>query len=150
MGTLGISIEAKRSGGGQAGRINWTIVFGLFALSNLIVGGWALVDPVHWYYNLPGDVPASGPLNEHFVRDIGAIFAVAGVALTIAVLNTAWRMPVLVGVTGWYAAHAVVHVVDTWRGLFKPDRWLLDTPVIYAPVAILIAVIVLYRRADAD
>ncbi|MDH3727746.1 MAG: hypothetical protein OER77_09455 [Myxococcales bacterium] len=59
----------------------WGIVFALFAAGNLANGLWMLVNPGHWYIHLPANVPGSGPLNEHFVRDIGCIFSLIGVAL---------------------------------------------------------------------
>ena len=44
---------------------------------SLANGLWMLFAPAHWYQNLPAGVPDTGPLNVHFVRDIGAAFATA-------------------------------------------------------------------------
>jgi hypothetical protein len=51
----------------------WTFIFFLFGLINILSASWMLIAPKHWYYTLPA-VPESGPLNIHFVRDIGCIF----------------------------------------------------------------------------
>ncbi len=40
-----------------------------------------LADPAGWFVGLPAAVPDSGPLNEHFVRDIGATFTMLGVGM---------------------------------------------------------------------
>src|SRR5262245_21152199 len=71
---------ARRSGMATS-RDPWTIVLGVAALGNLANGAWMLADPVHWYENLPAGVPDFGPVNEHFVRDIGCAFMVLGLAL---------------------------------------------------------------------
>jgi hypothetical protein len=43
-------------------------------------GLFMLADPAGWYGLVPG-VPMTGPLNVHFVRDIGCAYAVAGLGL---------------------------------------------------------------------
>ena len=120
----------------------WTIVLGLFGLGNLANGLWMLADPVHWYHTLPADVPDFGPLNEHFVRDIGCAFAVLGGVLVVAARVASWRIPVLVTVTGFTVLHAGVHVLDTMRGLVGPEHWLIDLPGVYLPAVVLSALCV--------
>lgn len=117
----------------------WTIALGLFALGNLANGIWMLADPVHWYHTLPAAVPDFGPLNEHFVRDIGCAFTVLGGVLAVAAFVASWRIAACVAVTGFTLLHALVHVVDTLRGLVGPEHWAIDVPGVYAPAAILTA-----------
>ena len=57
----------------------WTVILALAGLGNLANGLWMLADPVGWYREIPAAVPDFGPLNEHFVRDIGSAFAAQGV-----------------------------------------------------------------------
>lgn len=116
----------------------WTIVLGLFALGNLATGAWMLVDPVHWYFTIPAAVPDFGPLNEHFVRDVGCAFVVQSALLAGAALVPAWRVPGCAMVALFYVLHAAVHVLDTARGLVGPDHWLIDLPAIYVPAVILV------------
>jgi hypothetical protein len=126
----------------------WTIALGLFALSNLANGTWMLVDPVHWYHNLPAGVPDFGPLNEHFVRDIGCIFLMLGAALAAGAVVPAWRLAACGLNAAFYLLHAVVHVIDTMRGLVGPEHWLIDMSGVYIPAAIMTAItVVLARRA---
>ena len=126
----------------------WGIVLGLFALSNLANGAWMLADPLHWYLNLPANVPGSGPLNEHFVRDIGCIFSLIGVALAVAVFRPAARFGALLLASGFYGAHALVHVFDTARGLFDAGQWLIDLVPVYGATALLIGLTVVYARSE--
>lgn len=117
----------------------WTIVFGLFALGSLGNGVWMLANPAHWYMTLPAGVPDFGPLNEHFVRDIGCAFSVLGVGLAIAAVVPRLRFAVCAATAGFYGLHAAVHVLDTLRGLVGPEHWWIDLPGVYAPALILIA-----------
>jgi hypothetical protein len=126
---------------------SWTIVLGLFALGNLANGLWMLADPAHWYHNLPAGVPDFGPLNEHFVRDIGCIFVVLGLALGVGAFVPRWRVAACGAAAAFSVLHALVHVVDTVRGLVGPEHWSIDLPGVYIPAAILTALTwVLARR----
>jgi len=125
----------------------WTIALAIGGIGNLLNGAWMLADPPGWYATIPG-VTGSGPLNEHFVRDIGALYALMGMALMWAALRPARRV-MLVGVVGaFYVLHALVHVLDTMRGLFPPGQWAIDAVPIYLPALVLVgAVVALVRRA---
>ena len=58
---------SRESSETKSGSGPWSIVFALSAAGNLANGLWMLASPGHWYINLPGNVPGTGPLNEHFV-----------------------------------------------------------------------------------
>ncbi len=114
------------------------IILGIFGLGNLLNGAWMLADPPHWYETLPAGVPDFGPLNEHFVRDIGSIFFLMGGALIYAAARPRARLPVVVGVAGFHVLHAVVHVFDTVRGAVGPEHWAIDFPGVYLPALLLV------------
>jgi len=134
----------------QGGPDAWGITIGLFGLGNLVNGVWMLVDPVHWYYELPAAVPDTGPLNEHFVRDIGCIFVLIGVGLLASVFVRRWRVPALAVAAGFSVLHALVHVLDTARGLLSGEHWLIDAPAVYVPAVILTGMTIWLARATAD
>ena len=98
----------------------WTWIFLLGAFGHLANGFWMLADPVGWYTTLPAAVPDFGPLNEHFVRDLGSTFTMLGLGLLWGTFRRAVRVPVLALVTLFSALHALVHVYDTARGLVGP------------------------------
>ena len=99
-----------------------------------------LADPVHWYYTIPAGVPDFGPLNEHFVRDVGCIYLLMGAALVWAAFRPALRSAACVGAAGFCLLHAAVHVLDTMRGLVGAEHWWIDFPGVYAPALILTAI----------
>lgn len=127
----------------------WTWIFLLSGLGNLANGLWMLADPAGWYTTLPAAVPDFGPLNEHFVRDIGATFTMLGIGLVWATFHTPVRVPVLVLVTLFSGLHALVHVYDTARGLVGPEHWSIDFPAVYLPTIVLIILTaILVRNAE--
>ncbi len=125
----------------------WGLIFAIGAVGNLAIGLWMLVDPAGWYHAFPG-VPGSGPLNEHFVRDIGATFSTLGAALAWGARRPAFRFPLLVVVTVFNTAHALIHVLDTVRGLFPPGQWAIDAGPVYGTTGFLIVLLGLLARSE--
>jgi hypothetical protein len=82
------------------------------AVPQLVVGGWALVDPQSWFDRFPGVDPrlvaAEPPYNQHLATDAGAGFLAVGVALLLAGL-LARREAVLVALIA-FLVHAVPHL----------------------------------------
>ena len=89
----------------------WRPVLGLAAAGNLINGLWMLAAPAHWYWNLPANVPGSGPLNEHFVRDVGCVFTLLGVALALAATRPAWRVGALAATAAFCGLRPVANAL---------------------------------------
>ncbi len=126
----------------------WTVALGIGGLGNLANGVWMLADPAGWYAGVPG-VPNSGPLNEHFVRDIGSLYSLMGVALLLAAVRPRQRLAAVGAVAAFYTLHALVHVYDTMRGLMPPTQWGIDAAPIYLPTLILLAILWLLARAPS-
>ena len=125
-------------------------LFVVLGLLNLANGLWMLFTPAGWYQGLPAGIPDTGPLNLHFVRDIGAAFTTIGVAFLVAAPDPARRRGVLLAATLFYVLHALVHVADLLSGRLDADHWLVDLPGVFVP-AILLVVLSLPRwwRAPA-
>lgn len=84
----------------------------------IVFGIWLLADPDAFYTTVPG-VSATGPLNHHFIQDIGAAYAAAGAALGLAVRFPAAGLLLLAPAGIFAGLHAITHVVE----------WLLFGPV---------------------
>ena len=68
-----------------------------------------------WYGAVPG-VTLTGPFNAHFVRDIGAAYLVAALALAWRVVRPATAHGAVVAGAGFLALHALIHVADELSG----------------------------------
>jgi hypothetical protein len=112
-------------------RITLAIVLGLALAAN---GFLMLVDPAGWYAMVPG-VPETGPLNAHFVRDIGAAYLVTGVAIAALALDARAAPAALAGAL-FLTLHALVHAFDAMAGRLHADHVLTDLVTVFAPAAI--------------
>ena len=63
---------------GRKSALLWILAIGM-----LLNGTWMLLVPGSWFDRMPG-VAATGPYNEHFVRDVGSAYLAVGVALALA------------------------------------------------------------------
>ena len=126
--------------GGRAPPISswWKLLLVVGALGSIANGVWMLVEPAHWYEHLPAGVPDTGPLNAHFVRDIGCAFLTMGVALVWALARPGLRAPLVTLVAVFYTLHAILHVHDTARGLVAAHHWWLDMPGVYIPAVLFV------------
>ncbi|MBI3768519.1 MAG: hypothetical protein HY271_08485 [Deltaproteobacteria bacterium] len=141
-------LGAARTGAARAGGADaWTWILTVFALGNLANGVWMLAHPTSWFHDLPAAVPDFGPLNEHFVRDIGSAFVVQGVALLWAAFAPTWRVPLVAPVALFAVLHALAHVYDTARGLVGPAHWMIDLPAVYVPALVMMLFLWLLARA---
>lgn len=78
-------------------------------------GALMLAAPLAWYDAVPG-VPATGPFNSHFVRDIGATYLVCALALAWFAARPRQGWPALALAAAWLTLHALIHVYDAACG----------------------------------
>ena len=97
----------------------------------------------NWYINLPAAIEDTGPLNTHFVHDIGLVYCIAGMAAFYCAQNVPNCKAVHIGLTLWTVGHALIHVIEILIGLLPPTHWLIDLPLLFVP-AILISAITPY------
>ena len=86
------------------------VLLSALALYHCANGALMLATPELWYSIVP-DVDHTGPLNVHFVRDIGLAFIAAAAGLTIAALN--FRNSVAMWPAAIFlAGHAGLHMAE--------------------------------------
>jgi hypothetical protein len=95
-----------------------------------------LIAPEHWYFNLPAGVPVYGPLNYHFIRDIGCIFFLLGIGLIFAAFYLSYRLPLFTMNTGFYFLHMLVHIHEVVSGRIRLSMFWVDLPGVYIPAII--------------
>jgi len=127
-----------------------TIIFWILGVMNVANGLWMLTAPAGWYVGLPAAVPDTGPLNLHFVRDIGAAFTTIGVAFCAAAPRASQYRGVVLAAALFSVLHALIHVADIAAGRLPAEHWLIDLPGVFIP-AIFLVVLALPRwwRAPA-
>ena len=79
------------------------VVLGVAAEAN---GVFMLVAPEDWYFAVPG-VTATGPFNQHFLRDIGLIFLLLGGAFLFGAALPRSRVLLWAADSIWLAGHAI-------------------------------------------
>ena len=118
------------NGDGPLARILLTAL-GFGAIGN---GLFMLLDAERWY----GLVAAgTGPFNVHFVRDIGAAYLTAGVALVWAARRPALRGPLAATAALFLGLHALTHVFEVATGVTSPGHLLEDLPGVHLPALLI-------------
>lgn len=114
------------------------IIYLFFCLLSFFNGAWMLLFPLSWYTDLPAAVPNTGPFNQHFVRDLGVVFLLIGFAFGWAALNIDRSRPVHLAITAFFTGHALIHLADIMSGRLPHSHWLIDTPGVFVPAALMI------------
>lgn len=104
-------------------------VMGGVSLAN---GLWMLAHAWSWFTWLPG-VMDTGAVNGHFIHDVGIVYALSGAGLIWCARNLAAARPVYIGITLFFALHAVGHVAEILLGQLPPRHWWVDLPLVFAP-----------------
>lgn len=98
----------------------------------LIVNGLAMVFATDLWFNSVPSVPATGPLNGHFVRDVGCAYLVCGAALIWLVFNpAAW--PAAMAGAAFQLLHAATHVWDLAADRETGAHFALDAVLVVVP-----------------
>ena len=119
----------------------------LLALLYLGNGSHMLWDPAGWYDGIPG-ITASGPMNAHFIRDIGFIYALSGVAYFAALWRWPRRAAWLALGAAWPTLHALFHLAEWATHGLPPGAALAAEGLgVVAPAAVGIVIAGLAQRA---
>ncbi|HEY0845303.1 MAG TPA: hypothetical protein VGE12_08045 [Noviherbaspirillum sp.] len=89
----------------------------------------ALAVPDIWYARIPGVID-TGPLNRHFIRDIGAAYLVAGLAFAW-LRRDARAWPAALAGSAFLALHALVHTGEMLAGTIDAHHLLRDLPGVF-------------------
>jgi hypothetical protein len=95
----------------------------LAAFNTLLLTGNGLVmlgAPLYWYETVPG-VVATGFFNQHFIRDIGFIYLLIGLAFGLGWFRPMLRVVLWGGATLWLGLHAGLHFWEVAVGICGPS-----------------------------
>lgn len=113
-----------------------SVVLGTAAIGN---GTFMLIDPERWYLAVP-DVTTTGLFNQHFVRDIGLIFLLAGGAFLLGAARPHLRIVSWAAPTIWLSGHAPFHFWEVAVGICGPSVLARDFPAVTLPALIGLAI----------
>lgn len=93
------------------------VCLAVLTLTSLLVGVWAYLAPVNWYNTFPGLglrwLPVLGPYNEHFVKDVGAMYLAMAALSVMAfryVTNQALMRTAALALSIFNILHLTYHV----------------------------------------
>lgn len=115
-----------------------TAFYWLLGVVSIANGLWMLASPAGWFVGIPAAVTDTGPMNAHFVHDIGVVFCVAGAGALWCARNLVSCLPVHWGITAFYVGHALVHVVEISSGWLPHTHWWIDAPLVFLPAVLLV------------
>lgn len=111
------------------------VLSGLVSVAN---GIWMILDPAGWHALVPGPASDYGPLNQHFVRDVGGWYLAGGVLFLFAATNPRrFGGVTLIVMLLANGAHAIQHLADVIGGRVGAGHWATDIPVVVGPVIVL-------------
>jgi hypothetical protein len=102
---------------------------GTFLIAN---GLFMLFAPLTWYEFVPG-VTDTGFFNQHFIRDIGMIQTLLGVAFVLGLCAPERRVGLWAASTSWLCAHALFHFWEVAVGICSPAVSPRDFPAVTLP-----------------
>ena len=112
-----------------------TIIAALMGAGLAANGVAMLTGPVSWYFAVPG-VTTTGPFNQHFIRDIGLIYLLVGVAFAVGAWRPAHRPAYWTAGAAWLAGHALFHLWEVAVGICGTDAIARDFPAVTVPALI--------------
>jgi len=107
-------------------------VMGAAAVFN---GLFMLAAPRDWYASVPG-VTTTGPFNQHFVRDIGLIYLLAGASFLTGAARPRYRIALWAVPTVWLSGHALFHFWEVMVGISGHSAMARDFPAVTLPALI--------------
>src|SRR6187399_1652618 len=107
----------------------------LLGVAMIANGFFMLVGPESWYFAVPG-VTATGPFNQHFVRDIGLIFLLLGGAFLVGAARPEFRVVLWAAPSIWLLGHALFHLWEVAVGICSPSVIPRDFPPVTLPAII--------------
>ena len=114
------------------------LLLNLFGAINFGNGLWMLFFAQNWFDTLPAGLHDTGPINKHFVHDVGLVYLLCGIALIWCAQYLKDSFYLFLSVMLFFTGHALIHIVEILVGLLPPSHWLIDLPLIFIPALILI------------
>ncbi len=101
-------------------------------------GLWMLISASSWFQKMPVGAEDTGPLNAHFVHDVGLVYVLVGFGAFWCAKRLKTCIEVHVAITLFMGGHALIHVTEIISGALPASHWLIDFPLVTFPALILL------------
>lgn len=101
-------------------------------------GLWMLLSASTWFSTMPVDAEDTGPLNPHFIHDVGLIYLLVGLGAFWCGHKPKNSFEVHLGITLFMAGHAIIHIIEILSGALPSSHWIVDFPLITLPAIFLV------------
>ena len=91
----------------------------------------------------------TGPLNNHFLGDVGAAYLTAGVALLLAAYIEKWRIPFSVSAALFLGLHSLIHITEMATGQLQNMQVASDLVTVILPT-VFVGAVVYYASKSAN
>lgn len=109
-----------------------TIILYMLGSYHIITGIIAYFMTGFFYENFTAH---TGPLNEHFLSDVGAAYLTAGLALLLAAYIEKWRVPFSVSAVFFLGLHSLIHITEMVTGQLESMQIASDLVTVVLPTA---------------
>lgn len=101
-------------------------------------GLWMLLSSSTWFRNMPVGAEDTGPLNPHFVHDVGLVYILTGIGALWCAYKLSKSLEVHLAITAFMSGHALIHIGEILQGALPPSHWLIDFPLVTFPALMLL------------
>lgn len=110
-------------------------ILGGISLGN---GLWMLISASSWFNQMPVGAEDTGPLNSHFIHDVGLVYVLVGIGAFGCGYKLKKYFKVHIAITLFMGGHALIHVGEILSGALPTSHWLIDFLLVTFPAIILI------------
>lgn len=109
-------------------------------LGSICIGNalWMLFSASSWFQKMPIAAEDTGPLNTHFVHDVGWVYLLTGMGALWCAKQLNKCFQVHLGITLFLAGHACIHIFEILTGALPTSHWLIDFPLVTLPAILLL------------
>lgn len=104
-------------------------ILGLLGLFHLVNGLTMILAPDTWFATVPG-VALTGPMNHHFIVDIGLAFLASGAGMMAAMRPGRTAITLALAGAVWPALHALFHIFNWITMGFPRDGQIIFSEVV--------------------
>lgn len=103
-------------------------------------GLWMMSSATTWFHKMPVGAEDTGPLNAHFVHDVGLVYLLVGIGAFWCASKLKDCIEVHLGITLFMGGHALIHSIEILLQDLPSSHWLIDFPLVTLPALILMGI----------